>query len=198
MSSIYHVAINKRKVQEMRTLRKFEMENNRRIEFLLKDLNEYGYFSDLTIEYYVENKKIQLFDDFVVEGVRTFRNFLQKCINGEKILPAKYFEKGIGYQWDKTAQKIAEGDFSDNDAASSFLLWESVSGIATWMYNYQGQTYLEISTQYKYNYSEPDDDFISFETYLSNYKIVDRVELELAMIAKWYEDVNVILNKLDD
>lgn len=43
-----------------------------------------------------------------------------------------------------------------------------------------------------------DDDFISFETYLSNYKIVDRVELELAMIAKWYEDVNVILNKLDD
>lgn len=181
----------------MRTLRNFEMENNRAIEFLLEDPNEYGYFSDLTIEYHFENRKIQLFDDFVIEGIRTFKNLLQKCIDGEKALPVKYFEKGIGYQWNRIAYKIAEGDFSDEDAASSFLLWETISGIATWMYNYQGKIYLEISTQYKYNYSEPDENFLSFETYLSNYEIVDRAELDLARIAMWYADINVILNNLD-
>ncbi|MGX7184080.1 hypothetical protein [Enterococcus pallens] len=189
--------IGKRKAIKMRTFRKFEITSDRAIEFLLEDPQNYGYFSQLRIEYYFENKKIKLFDDFVIEGIRTFKNVLQKCLNGEKNLPSNYFEKGIGYRWNKTAYQIAEGDFSDDDATSSFLMWETVSGMATWIYTYKGKTYLEISPQYQYNYSEPDKDFVPFETYMANYEMVDRIELAIETIDAWYNDVSAILKKLD-
>lgn len=189
--------------ESMEALATFKMKNNRRIEFLvngLAELEEYGYFTDLKIIYHFEDKKVLLFDDFLTEGVKTFIAVLQMCINGEMALPQEIFEKGIGYEWTKECHKIAEENFDEFDVASKFLMWETVqdSMLATYIYNFEGKTYLEIAPEYKFHFidPEPDEEFISYESFLSNYKIIDGVELDPLTITQWQSEASAIINNL--
>lgn len=141
-----------------------------------------------------------LFDDFLTEGVKTFIAVLQMCINGERSLPREFFEKGIGYEWTKECHKIAEENFNEVDVASNFLMWETVQDpiLATCIYNFEGKTYLEIAPEYKFHFidPEPDEVFISYESFLSNYEIIDRTELDPLTITQWYSEASAIINNL--
>ncbi|MDU5337313.1 hypothetical protein [Enterococcus sp.] len=187
----------------MEVLATFPMKNNRRIEFLISgiaELEEYGHFTDLKIMYYFDGKKLQLFDDFLTEGVKSFITVLQMCVDGEMSLPQEFFEEGIGYEWTKECHKIAEENFDEVDVASNFFMWETVQDpmLVTCIYNFKGNTYLEIAPEYKFHFIdlEPYEESISYESFLANYEIIDRIELDMATITQWHSEASAIINNL--
>lgn len=187
----------------MQVIANLKIKNKRRIEFLisnLDDLEEYGYFTDLKIDYYFKNTYVQLFDDFLTEGVKAFIAVLEKCIDGDMNISRGYFEKGIGYEWNKECHEISVGNTEGEDVTGRFLMWEANPkiGIATWMYNYREKTYLEISPEYKYHFAdpEPNEEFVSFESFLSSYEMIDRIVLDQETIAQWHDEANTVMTNL--
>lgn len=182
----------------MKNLVTLIIKNQRQFNFKVDDVENYNDFSNLKVNYHFKNTEVELFDDFLIEGIRTFERVLQRCLNGKMILPQKYFERGIGYEWNIISNNIAEGDFSIENVNDPFLLWDANPnvGLATWMYNCKGQTYFEVSQEYKYNYSEPDENFVPFQVFLENYEIVDRIAIDKEMLLQWYKEVKKILDSL--
>lgn len=173
--------------------------DDRRIEFQVSDLREYDFFSNLKVNYYFKSKKVELFNDFLGEGIKIFSVLIKRCLDDEIPLEKRYFEKGIGYEWNIAINKIAEGNFDVDSINDPFLLWDAdpKAGLATWMYNFEGKAYLEISPEYRYNYSEPDSKFITFTEFLTDYDIVDRIELDKKTLRYWYSEIYSILNVIE-
>lgn len=182
---------------------KLRISEQKSIEILSQNENgDIFLFDEIKIIYHKEEENQVLFDDFLCEGMRALQNVSQKALSGELEIQEKYFEKGIGYEWNKISNRIANDEFDIVDITSPYALWSTPSGFSnsTWIYCFNGEIYLEISPQYKWNYCEPEENelFMNFEDFKSSYQVYDRVKITREEMMLWNDMSNEIVSKMKE
>ena len=185
----------------MLTLTKLDVTDNRIIEILSE--NEGGNispFDEIKVIYHLGVEQFILFNDFICEGITALQNILEKALSGELEIDEKYFERGIGYEWNKISNAIADGDFDIIDTTIKYSLWSTSDeySTSTWMYSFNGDVYIEISPQYKWNYCDPDEDerYMPFQDFQLNYRTYDRVKVVRDQLTAWKMEVKKISKKI--
>jgi len=177
-----------------------ELLNDRRLEIISKsDGDEKFSFDEIWIVYYYKKNQMTVFDDFLYEGLKSLQILLQRALNDEIEITDENFVKGIGYEWNIISHKIANDELNTLDTTSTYELWSTTNEYANsvWLYNYKGDIYLEVSPQYKWNYSEPEDEgYTVFENFIGGYKYYDRIKIDRNRLLECQHTVNEILEHI--
>jgi len=183
-------------------LSKLEVINGSNIEISSENENdEIFLFDEIEIAYCNQEKKLVLYEDFLCEGIRSLQKISQKALTGELEIDEKYFSKGMGYEWNIISNRIANDEWGTIDITSPYALWSTSNkyATATWIYSFKGEIYFEVSPQYKWNYSEPEEDenFIPFEEFVQNYQFYIKIKIDKENLISWNEKrANQILKKM--
>ena len=177
----------------MKNLARIHIKNNEYIDILSENIEEENYFFDvITIYYFLKGDKIVLFQDFLGEGIKSFYNITSEILSNSLEISQRYITYGIGYEWNKSCDLIANDKNDDTiGILSKYSLWSTVNkyGYNTWMYIFQEKIYFEISKNYKWHFEEPEEGetFITFKEFMKEYKSFVIVEVKKEMVKEWNE-----------
>lgn len=175
----------------MRLLAKLEVSSKRYLEIKTENENHHNYlFDEITVYYYIEDKCIILFNDFLCEGIKALFNITSKLLNNNLNVDRSDFPKGIGYQWNLFNNSLANDMESEiEDTTMPYSLWSTTSkyGNETWMYSSNGIIYFEASKNYKWHFDDPreGEDFITFTEFIAKYEPYDVVQVTIKNIEEW-------------
>lgn len=89
---------------------------------------------------------------------------------------------------------------SDENPLEKFWLWSTPSsnGIQTWMYNINDNICFECSPNYSWHFTEPKvtDEYHSFESFIENFGIVKRFNIDVDKAKLWLYKYEEILESL--
>lgn len=117
------------------------------------------------------NVEYDLFvNDFINEAVKQLYNLLTRAMNNELQLNKEFVDKGVGYYHNIYLHELFTTDHTDiYNPAEKIIVWSTPTevGIETYIYNIDGEIYLEISPFYKWDSDYPDDEneYQTFEEY---------------------------------
>lgn len=195
----------------MRRLVKFRISEFQEINIVINDenkINTYGYksnglhvFDEVKVRYAENGKAIDLISDNVQYALDSFSHSLEMAHNSELSLDESLAVGEVGYFFSEKKyldiQKYNESE-EKKDIFSSYWVWSSSDNIQTWVYNINHKIYLEISMTYPWLFSDPQKDelYVSFDEYKDNYKPILIIELKKALVTKWIQQCQDLLDKL--
>lgn len=176
----------------MKLLNSYPLAENSSLEFYVEGTKNILPYDDLIIKYTKNQKKWILYHDFMIEGFRVIQRKFPQLLTDSLELDSMLFNQGIGYRWNQISHEIAEGNFDVENSTGSFMLWSmnAREGVASWVYNLNGEIFLEITPYYPWNYDEPDDedDYITFQQFQKEYRKIDCIRLTKNMAGKILSD----------
>jgi hypothetical protein len=136
---------------------------------------------------------------------------IQHCIDNKRNIPLKMSIKfDLGILWNNHIQKIILAEKAGNPLKTwswpgdSLLLLENqgegFDSCITWLYNDEkGQIVMQVNTVYPWFFKkvQPDDLDISYDSWLSNYKILYKTIIPKDIAKKWVKDLNDLYAQLD-
>lgn len=148
-----------------------------------KNIKNPSDFETIIITIFNENKEYVLFHDYFCEGIAPFNRILDQILSSKLNISSNIFEKGLGYLWNNYLYEIYKDNFESFDPSEKYLLWETVSkySTTTWMYNYEGNAYMEISPVYKGTF----DNKLEYQDFIFSYNMILRKKISNALIHKW-------------
>lgn len=178
----------------------FEITNSQGLDFRIESSDDGLHpYSDLEIEYYEGSKRFLLYNDFLLEGVVTFKNILSKALDGELQLHHLLINKSVGFAWNEWLHNLEEiYPKNTEDIVEKYWLWSTSSliGNQTWMYNFSNKIVMEISRSYSGHFGEPNDDEISFEDFIKSYKPIVVIDLDRTVLEDWLTKCIDIINNI--
>jgi len=104
----------------------------------------------------------------------------------------------IGYLWQEyLAEKKGHNFVGESFENSSFWvglkhLLFSATFWNTWIYNKDGNIYLEITPSYRWHFSEPekDEDYVSYDEFIKKFKPLTIFEIDKERAREWLEVVS--------
>lgn len=130
-----------------------------------------------------EGNNYLLYDYETSSGLDPFEALLKECLYSENINLS--VAKDIGYLWNEYLQKkrnvIFEYITIDNVnrwVGEHYLLWEASSKLATWLYYKDDSIYLEITPVWQLTKPGMDEDYISYEEFIKNYKPILTIKID--------------------
>ncbi|MBL1229826.1 hypothetical protein IW492_11345 [Enterococcus sp. BWB1-3] len=161
---------------------KKEEENNEKNEFTINDtckivleINPDStnddestplYYFDWCDIYLVANKtKYLVFNDYLIEGIKSFYNTLKLVEANNYPILEEHFELGEGYY-------INEEYNLELELSTKFPMWGSRVNDTNeaWIYNYKNEIYLEMSPIYPYHYLEIPEGHETYKEFKKNLK----------------------------
>lgn len=167
-------------------------------------VNIYGYtteelhiFDEVEVRYIHKNSTILLAKDSAQHIVSSFFIALKESLNNNIPLDPSIDIGKVGYFFSEKAYRYDEAK-EKNDIFSRYWVWSSSTNIQTWIYNKDNKIYLEISKTYPWLFSDPSEDeqHISFDEYANNYKPIELVVLESALVQEWIKECHALLQKM--
>jgi hypothetical protein len=188
----------------MNLIKEFKINQYSSIKILIPDLKDkfnYYYepikklhmFDEVTAVFEKETQQTSLIIDNVNIVIHNFKEALEYALDNKIVLPdfIKAGELGFYYNIDIYNEKTESVDYS------YFWLW-SIRGTQTWLYNQNNKIYLEIGPSYPWLFVEPkkSDNYITFDEFMKTYKPIIIEEIDSAIVQKWLEQCNEILNNM--
>jgi len=159
-------------------------------------------FDEMVIAYHKGQKRhILLKKDFVIWGVRHFKEVLQIAIDGRRVLHNS-IKHDLGYLWNEYLQEKNGHDFVEKPVENStrwvgteYLLFSTPRSFSTWIYNKDSDIYLEITPTYPWHFLEPkkNEKFVSYDEFIKKYKPLMIIKIEKKVARKWLK----VLSKLE-
>lgn len=172
------------------------------LTFVVGKINDLYLFDEMAIAYYKGRKKhILLKKDFVIWGVRHFREMLQIVLNGGRILHDS-ITSDIGYLWNEYLQEKNSHNFvmvplenSTCWVGTNYLLFSTPRSLSTWIYSKSDDIYLEITPGYFWQFDEPkkNEKFVPYDEFIKKYKPLTTIKIEKKVAQKWLK----VLSKLE-
>jgi hypothetical protein len=142
----------------------------------------------------------QLYEsDFAIEGIRTFKNMLEKAIKYELELHSSLKENRIGYLCNEYFQDKSNLVMYENNGNTcwiglNFSLWCS-NQYKTWIYNEKSKIFIEVTPIYN-DTDEGDEcnDNKKYEEFLLNYNPIVVEVLENDVVLQWLAKCEELLN----
>ncbi len=162
-------------------------------------------YDEVTIKLKLIDKEITIYaDDFVIEALRSLDGILEKVIKGKLVLHPSISE--IGYRYNEAlndSPNLVYENFEGRKwwVGENYLLWSTNSKYSktTWMYNKNGDVYLEITPNYKWIFDEPngDEKFIEYEEFMKKYKADFVFKLNNDLLVQWKKRCEKLLKIID-
>lgn len=141
----------------------------------------------MNFQIYLKNEtdNFLLYDYETSSGVDSFAALLKECINSHEL--NKSIKKDIGYLWNEYLHKKKDDtleyitiDNINRWVGEHYLLWESSSKLAAWLYYRDGSIHLEITPVYKWHFTEPEneDNYISYDEFIKNYRPILTIKVD--------------------
>ncbi|MBC2267057.1 hypothetical protein [Listeria farberi] len=182
----------------MERVLEYNIDNKNSLTIYMDELTERIHWdTKIQIKYETENTNYLLWDDNMLEGIRTFKTMLELALNNRLDMTA-YSKYPIGYY-----ENIEYNEISMNKMETmSFekpLLWSSIAevGNETFLYNSKNKVILEVSPIYKWHFDEPKilKDFITFDEFMKQYKPYIVQEISRDIVNKFISKSTEFLNK---
>ncbi|GIO84679.1 hypothetical protein J25TS5_16110 [Paenibacillus faecis] len=148
--------------------------------------------TDVFLKYWrAGNVEYDLFvNDFINEAVKQLYNLLTRAMNNELQLNKEFVDKGVGYYHNIYLHELFTTDNKDiDDPAEKIIVWSTPTevGIETYIYNIDGEIYLEISPFYKWDSDYPDDEneYQTFEEYINQHQTIDLIHIRRNVAVQW-------------
>jgi hypothetical protein len=164
-----------------------------------KPSSELQRFDEVKIFYVDKNKKILLLFDIVYEILFRLSICLERALKNNLTLPCSVKEGLLGKKFNIiTFNEIENDESSDTDDFFSKYWLFSDKEIQTWIYNVEEKICIEISPSYKWFYQDPkpNEKFISFQSFMENYKTFAFFCIDKETAKKWKQQYDSILKEL--
>ncbi len=133
-------------------------------------------------------------------AIEAFSTLLKKALSKELDLP-EIITKDIGYLWNEDLHRtsLLASAGRNNEIKDwvglAYLLW-SPKGTSTWIYNKNEEIFLEITSTYRWHFSDSTDgeDFITYEEFLKNYQPHLIVKLSNEIALEWLSKTEELLS----
>ena len=199
-----------RELDEVRDIIEFKITDSKsiRIHLPVKKIDITAF--DYIIIYYIENNNILIIweFDYIVAGIRQMHASLSEALNENLNVfnqyreYDKYIDYGLGYYDNICSNKLWTKQKLENKYPLYYFgLWSTSYriGINTFMYNLNGDIYLEIAPFYKWNSDEPETEeelreYTTFEEFMKNYKPIDIIKINRKTALKWKDQCKEILD----
>ncbi|MCA1294988.1 hypothetical protein LBW89_18405 [Paenibacillus sp. alder61] len=145
------------------------------------------------------NVEYDLFvNDFINEAVKQLYNLLTRAMNNELQLNKEFVDKGVGYYHNIYLHELFTTDNRDiYDPAEKIIVWSTPTevGIETYIYNIDGEIYLEISPFYKWDSDYPDDEdeYQTFEEYINQHQMIDLIHIRRDVAVQWQKILHELI-----
>ncbi|MWC27060.1 hypothetical protein [Paenibacillus sp. MMS18-CY102] len=149
--------------------------------FRLTDVDQLVFYSDSPVQQKFDNVVVFLrgqhneegiFEDIIQEAVSTLYNGLKKCLSNELALTSELEVGKLGEAWNVWTNNLSdEVEDGEEDVFHQYWIW-STRNFQTWIYQKNGESFIEIGPSYKWHYVEPnlDETIISFNDFISGYR----------------------------
>lgn len=137
-------------------------------------------------------------NDFINEAVKQLYNLLTRAMNNELQLNKEFVDKGVGYYHNIYLHELFTTDNKDiDDPAEKIIVWSTPTevGIETYIYNIDGEIYLEISPFYKWDSDYPDDEneYQTFEEYINQHQMIDLIHIRREVAVQWQKILHELI-----
>lgn len=175
--------------------------------FRLNDIDELVFETDGLVKQKFDNVVVSLrgqqfeeniFEDIIQEAVITLYNGLKKCLANELILTNELEVGKLGLTWNIWTNNLSDDvEDEEDDIFQRYWIW-SKRDFQTWVYQKDGETYIEISPSYKWHYLEPnlDEKIASFIDFIKEYRAYI-IKVAPKQINNILESLEVIKNDLN-
>ncbi len=166
----------------------FDFQTNQKTIFRVVGAGDFNSFCEVEIIYYYLNNEILLFNDILIEGIKTLQTLLNKAIEYKLVTFDLDERKGMGFLWNEYCNRLNFENQDVDDFTSPFHLWstDSTIGIDSWIYNIDERIYLEVSPTYRWHFDEPTGaDCITYEEFIAEYAPINVLEINNRTAQEW-------------
>lgn len=139
-------------------------------------------------------------DDFIIEAIVALNNLLEKVIDNKLGMPDSLPELEIGKLSNDSYQDLDDGLVYEegNWIGTKYNVWSS-NYYETWLYNKNGEIYLQVTPVYKWHFSEAKskDNFSSYSQFVKEYKIIYKTKIERDNAIQWLNKCKEIIKIID-
>ena len=185
-----------------KTIIKFIIDNTKYLTLkMMGPVEEIYLFDDITIVYHDARKQYVLYTkDFVCEALRGFESVLKLAIKNQFVLHES-IQKDIGYLWNEYLEEKEEQHNFVEKSLEGIIYWvggkhhlfqSKFKEYDTWLYNKDGEIYLEITPYYQWHFDEPqkNENFIPYEEFIKNYKPLVILKIDKGQAEEWLKIVS--------
>ncbi|THF72631.1 hypothetical protein [Cohnella fermenti] len=125
-------------------------------------------FDDVTVTFWDNSEEKCVFEDVIQEAITTLYNGIKSQVE----LTSEFEVGNLGRAWNIWTNNLSEMvEDDEEDIFRSYWIW-STREYQTWLYQKNGNLYIEISPSYKWHYVEPavDEQITSFNEFLEHYR----------------------------
>lgn len=182
-----------------KTIIQLPLENSRylTLEFL-GPVEELYLFDGITISYHANKKYILFTKYFVIESLKTFEYVLKLALNNQFIIHES-IQQDIGFLWGEYLQENESNYHFVKKPLENSTIWVgaqhhlfSSKQWDTWLYNKNGDIYLEITPAYPWHFGDPkkNEKFVPYEEFIKNYKPLVILKIDKERAEEWLKIVS--------
>jgi hypothetical protein len=162
-------------------------------------------YDEVEIQYKGPEGKIRVFNnDFLICALWALDGLEDLLAGKLKLHPS--IKQDIGCVWNEYLHSIEDesgfefepdGDGRPRWVGQKFLAWGASRSTSTWIYEQDNRFFIEIAPTYKWHFSDPtpeeQDEYVSHETFIKNYKPLAIIELDKYTAQEWLDQAKSLL-----